>query len=136
MVITNFKIIIPSPSCLPSSAADAPSRGTIPKLLLTQDVFDPQSWLNIIKSSGCKNFNVSFGSVHSNILYSYCSVDGRYEEIKISNENIFSMSNGKIGSNWPKEQKCKQLIKQLSSSASETEMHSDTIIEDIFTILK
>lgn len=69
--------------------------------------------------SGCTNFNALFGNMcaedNTIQIYAYSSETSKLRCI-YPDEAVFSLCNGCINSNWPKQQKGKEMILDLLKS--------------------
>ena len=115
------------------SSESAVSRGTIPLKLLNQKIFDPFLWKDLLKSSGCKNFNVLFGNLNAKNeneieLFAYSSDTEIMSKIG-NDRGINYLTNGPIESNWPKGRKGKLLIQNLIDGNNFTK-------DSLFEVLK
>ena len=93
-----------------------PSRGSIPMELLKQEKFEPSEWKRIIQSLECKNVNVLFGDLNNQGIpevYVYSSDTSELSKVSFDKERVFSLANGDINSNWSKQEKGKEMIKNF-----------------------
>lgn len=102
---------------------NSPSRGFIPLELLKQDRFDSLEWKKIIQELNCKNFNVIFGDLNQRVpdVYVYSSETSELSTISFDDQKVFSLTNGGINSNWSKQEKGENMIKNLISTDNFTE---------------
>lgn len=98
---------------------------------MKQEKFDVFEWIEVVKSLECKNFNVLFGDLNQKCpeLYVYSSASSEISFVSFDDSKVFSLSNGTPLSNWAKQEKGVELIKNLIDTKHFTE-------SSLFSVLK